>query len=200
MTDERPRPRYGEYATPQEQAEIVAKSLPPVSPLLTPGDQPNAVNPLSAPRVDEADARQPIREGSQPTVAGAASEPSRKPRTWDRILSMSLLGYGLFTVVAGMFQYADLASVIQQVYDTQDIGTFRSTGAVTTVGIVIRVGMVALWAVTALLTVRVLRSGRLSFYIPLIGGVVATLGVFVLLAVVLISDPGFMDYVQGMQS
>ncbi|MBC7517287.1 MAG: hypothetical protein H7248_00115 [Microbacteriaceae bacterium] len=34
MTEERPKPRYGEYATPQTQAEAVADSMPPVSPLL----------------------------------------------------------------------------------------------------------------------------------------------------------------------
>ncbi len=214
MSDDRPRPRYGEYATPQEQAEIVARSMPPVSPLLTPADQPTSVHPGSVhpgsvrPGSAHPGSAHPQAGDSRPGVASAGRGSDQtprqtsqaKPRAWDRILSLALLGYGLFTVVTGLFQYADLASVIQQVYDVQGIGTFTATPSVDTAGVVLRLALVVVWIATALLTVPMLRAGRIAFYIPLIGGAVMGILMTVILTGLLIADPTFMDYVTEMQS
>ncbi|MEY2848203.1 MAG: hypothetical protein RI885_868 [Actinomycetota bacterium] len=200
MADERPKPRYGEYATPQEQAEIVARSMPPLSPLLTPADQPAAVPPAGGVAAGEGAGAMP---GGSAASSAAPAKPRiapPKPRMWDRVLSLALLGYGLYTVLTGLFQYADLAGVIQQVYEIQGIGTYTATASAETAGVVIRVVLVGVWLVTALLTVRLLRAGRFAFYVPVIGGVLVGIVISVMLGGLLVADPAFMDYVGELQS
>lgn len=170
--DERPRPKYGEYATPQNQAEAIAGSMPPVSPLLTPGSSPVAPP-------------DPARQDVRPR------------RRWDLILSIGLLAYGFFNVVAGFFQYSNIAEVVNQAYALQGVGEFTSTEFAETVGLAINVVNVVIYAVTALVTIRLLRARRLAFYVPLIGGALAAIVVAVLLLVLMFSDPAFMAYVNN---
>lgn len=176
---ERPRPEYGEYASPQGQADAIAKALPPVSPLLTPADRPAAVTPAS-----------PVGRTTAPVLT-----PSRPRRRWDLVLSIALLAYGLLTVFGGFVQYSDIPAIINQAYAAQRIGEFTSIEQAETVGTTIMVANVAVYAITAFLTVRLLRARRLAFYVPLIGGAVAATITVILILTLVINDPAFREFV-----
>ncbi len=176
---ERPRPEYGEYATPQNQADAIAKALPPVSPLLTPAGRQAAVTPPA-----------PAARTAAPFPA-----PSRPRRRWDLFLSIALLAYGLLTVFGGFVQYSDIPAIINQAYAAQRIGEFTSIEQARTVGTTIMVANVTLYAITAFLTVRLLRARRLAFYVPLIGGAVAATVTVVLILTLVVNDPAFREFV-----
>lgn len=176
---ERPRPEYGEYASPQGQADAIAKALPPVSPLLRPADRPAAVTPAA-----------PAERTISPVLT-----PLRPRRRWDLILSIALLAYGLLTVFGGLVQYSDIPAIINQAYAAQRIGEFTSIEQAETVGTTIMVANVALYAITAFLTVKLLRARRLAFYVPLIGGAVAATITVILILTLVVNDPAFQEFV-----
>ncbi|MCU1526126.1 MAG: hypothetical protein JWO18_3020 [Microbacteriaceae bacterium] len=170
MTDPRPRPQYGEYATPQEQAKAVGASAPHFG---------HAIPPASPPTY------------SAPPAAKTT------PRRWDLVLSTALLAYGLINVFSGFFQFSDLGRLIDGVYATQGVGQFTPTSLSATLGIVINASNVVLWIATAFVTVRLLRRQKLAFYVPLIGGAVASIVAASCLMVLLFSDPAFSAYLNG---
>ncbi|WP_165063896.1 DUF6264 family protein [Marisediminicola senii] len=182
--DERPRPRYGEYATPQQQAETVAHSLPPVPPVIMPADHAGAVSPVPTP---------PAAGTTGPTAPGAPGAP-RTRRRWDLILSVALLAYGLFTVLSGLVQYSNLGAMMQQVYDTQGVGDFTEYDLARTIGFTLIVVNTVIYAITLYITVRLLRATRLAFYVPLIAGVLASIVTVGLIVTLMLSDPAFVTY------
>jgi len=165
MTDERPRPQYGEYATPEQQR---AAGGTPVAP-----QQPR-------PPAPQAPAAQPWR--------------------WDRILSILLLAYGLYSVITGVYQFRDLSGLLDQIYQLEGVGTFTPTALSAALGIVIVVSQIVIYIATLLITMTLLRRRRLSFWVPLVGGALAGLVVTVCLLVLMGSDPAFIAYVGGMST
>ncbi|MBC7725775.1 MAG: hypothetical protein H7146_13685 [Burkholderiaceae bacterium] len=199
MTDERPRPEYGEYATPQEQAEIIARSLPPVPPVLRPRDVDGAVAPVVPPAAQTPHAPHlpaPHRPAALLPGVGAdrdgASPPGR--RRWDHLVSLLLMTWGTLTVIAGFFQYSDIPAVLTQVYAQQGIGAYVGTGFATSAGLIINVSNVLILVATVYLTARRLRARKLAFWVPLVGGAVAGAITGVLLISLIVSDPTFQAY------
>ncbi len=182
MTEQRPRPQYGEYASPQAQAQAIAGSLPPIIPA------PTAPHPVTA----AAPARS---AGSGVRMGGSASRP--KSRRWDLILSLVLLAYGALNVVAQIFQATDLATVLSRFYTVQGIGTFTPTELSSTLGIVLNVITVVVFLATVAVTSTLLRRGRLAFYVPIVGGALALLVALVFVMVLLSRDPSFTAYING---
>ncbi|HEY8912015.1 DUF6264 family protein [Lacisediminihabitans sp.] len=178
MTDPRPRPQYGEYASQKDQAAAAGLPAPSFAP------------PVVPPAAERAAERAAVERGAAPSATGAAA-----PRRWDIFLSYALLAYGAVTVVAGFFQFTDLNAVIEQVYTMMSIGTYTPTALAGTLGIVINVSNVVLFVITVAVTMRALRKGRLAFYLPIIGGAVAYLVSFVCLATLMLGDPAFTAYV-----
>jgi len=168
MTDQRPRPQYGEYASSDDQAKAAGIPAPSFAPPPVPPAAQHAPPPLG--------------------VAGPA-------RRWDILLSYALLAYGAVNVVAGFFQFANLGAVLEQVYTTMGIGTYTPTALAGALGVVINVTNVVLFVLTAIVTTRQLRRGRLAFYLPIIGGVLAWIVSFVCIAVLMLGDPVFSAYV-----
>ncbi|HEY0260140.1 MAG TPA: DUF6264 family protein [Lacisediminihabitans sp.] len=170
MTDPRPRPKYGEYASPEVQAKAIG----------TPAEPP----PPTAPPA-------PLR----PYSPAATAVP--RPRRWNVVLSVALLAYGLINIIGGFFQFSDPASLLNDVYAAQGIGTFTPSALATALGVVINVSSAVLWIIAAAVTGRLLRRNRLAFYVPVIAGVVASIVVGVCLLVLMFSDPAFTTYVNG---
>lgn len=183
MSDERPHPQYGEYASPEQQAKAMGlKHVPPITPVLAPG--------VSGPA-----AQLPPRPYN---LSGSVATAPVTPRRWDLTVSAILLGYGLFTVVSGFFQYADLGSLINRVYEAQGVtGAFSSNRLAGVLAIVINVSDVVLFLATTLITVRVLRRGKVAFYIPLIGGAIAGIVVMICVLTLIVGDPSFMAFIRG---
>ncbi len=180
----RPRPQYGEYASPEQQAKAMGVTSPP----------PPTVPALAA-RPTGALAPPPPPYGQNlPRAATVAT-----PRRWDLMLSAVLLAYGLYSVVSGMFQFADLGALINRVYQMQGIGQFTTTQLATTLGIVINTSDVVLFVATALITFTLLRRGRVAFYVPLIGGAVAGIIALVCILVLMFGDPAYLNHFSGLK-
>ena len=167
---ERPRPQYGEYATPEEQRarirqpEPVAVTPPPPTPVA------------------------PAAVAAQPGRMGAPAAP--RPRFADRIVTFGLLGYGLFTVLGSIpaaADYGQFAANFLAMFGVDqalsDPAGARGWGLAA--ALVLGVG----WVVTLGLSWMSVRAGRISFWIPLVGGVVCNMVSSALLVAPLMSDP-----------
>lgn len=167
--DSRPRPAYGEYATPEEQRSRI--------------QQPDVTEALSA--------------GVAPDAAPAApaSVASRPASPVNRIVTVALLAAGAVNVIFSVVSYLDIVPVIERSMQIMGIpGEFTNVAAAQTWGVVAAVLLVVGYALTALWAIRRLRAGRLSWWIPLVGAVVVYIVVSICLAVPLTSDPAFLDF------
>ena len=213
--ERRPRPQYGEYATPQEQAKIIADSLPPVSPLLvapsakqtstkrTPAKQTPAapaVHPASEPPTAVGSAhRAPNAATSASANAEVRPAAPRRRRRWDLILTAVLLGYASVNVIAQFMARDMLTTIVTQFFVAQGIGDYTPTALTTTLGNSLNVVTLALFVLTVLATTWMLRRGRVAFWVPIAGGVAATIVALVFVVILLQSDPAFTAYLAGLR-
>ena len=203
--ERRPRPQYGEYATPQEQAKIIADSLPPVSSLLVPAPAAptppaTAGHPASAsPTAGGSAHRAP--DAATRASANAAVRPAapRRRRRWDLILTALLLGYASVNVIGQLMARDMLSTIVTQFFVAQGIGVYTPTALTTTLGNSLNVVTLTLFAVTVLVTTWMLRRGRVAFWVPIAGGVAATIVALVFVVILLQSDPAFTAYLAGVR-
>ncbi|MFT4212026.1 MAG: DUF6264 family protein [Microbacterium sp.] len=162
---ERPRPQYGEYATPEEQAARIRQPAPASSPPVPP------IDPVPAP----------------PTASAAVPSPGRMI---DRIFTFGLLGYGLFNVLTTIPTIADYGTFAANLLSTlgvdaslADPSAGRGWGVAAS--LVLGIG----WVAAAAASWLNLRARRISFWIPLAAGVLCNMISSLLLLVPLIGDP-----------
>lgn len=196
--DSRPRPAYGEYATPEEQRARIR--------------QPDATEALSS---GQALVTDPAKIGAPPAspsgvpVPGASSAGkdtdtgakvlAMKQRPVDRTITVALLVFGLFTVVtsiAGLIDFSGFADTWMQTAGIDAEFTNYEQGRLWgTIGaIVFSLG----WLLTAYLSWRLLRRGRIAFWVPIVGAVVSYIALTACLMVPLLGDPAIADYVTRM--
>lgn len=179
MTDTpRPAPQYGEYATPEQQQEIIRRSGGPQTP------------------VAAADA--PVLPVAVPVPAAAAEASSEAvdsaPRRRDRFVTIALLAYGLYTVVTTIPQLIDYAGFAELWMSMAGIDAdFTAAAEGRTWGITAAVLFAVGWITTALLSWRAIVRGRLSWWIAVVGAVVSFIVVSICLSVPLMSDPAVIE-------
>ena len=182
MTDDRPRPQYGEYATPTQQAQASGEPIPDLA------------NPSSHATAPNSGVQPEVNMHQPPPYTGAALTPDgvtsvRRPRRWDLIISIALLVYGATGVLKGLIDRTDLNAAMRELYSRANLGTYQAVDLATSLSHVIDFSNTVLIAITALLTIRRLRLGRIAFFIPLIGGILSTaIGTACLIAI-LMADP-----------
>ena len=183
-SDERPRPQYGEYATPEEQQARIR--------------QPDATDALLAGQALDAPANPtaaPAQQAPPATRTGSAlARPVTGWRLADRIVTFGLLGYGLFNVIATavqLFSFEQFANTMLGLLGIDTAFSNVSEGQLwgALAGITVIVG----WALTAYLTFRRLRRGKISFWIPLAGFLVVQTAVVVMISIPLVNDPAFSE-------
>lgn len=182
MDELRPKPKYGEYATPEEQRARIAEPLAPLG------------EPVSYPSREAADEMSSASE-VQPVGHGRLHGASRRI---DAVVTTAFLVYGLATLLTSLRDFMDIPGVINRGYLSMvtrgliaSAPAFQSTVAANLVGI----GLAALWsavwvAAVAYSWVRV-RAGRLAFWVPLVAGVLANLVLAVAILVLLLTDPSW---------
>ena len=182
---ERPRPQYGEYATPEEQRARIA-ALGGAAP------HPDVVEPAvvpGAPAGPPAGSGAPVHrhpEAPRPTTTAA-----RPTRLADRVISVALLAYGLVTVLGAIPQLIDFVGFANTWMDMAGIeATLADPAAGRAWGIAAAIFYSVGWLATAMLTWWSLSRRRLSWWIPLVGAIVTFIIVSLLLAAPLLSDPG----------
>jgi len=170
VSNEQQTPAYGEYATPEQQAAAMGvHRLAPQPPIVR------------------------TTEKSGDLSQSSANSRGTRPRSWDLILTALLLAYGLWNVISGLVRYSRLSTVAQEIYTMLGLGTFTSSrpGLSQALGLAINVSDVVIFAVVAFLSYRLVSRGRIAFWVPLTGGVIATIIGIGLLFALLSSDPGF---------
>jgi hypothetical protein len=141
---EKPRPQYGEYATPEQQAHAMGKR--PIPPLRQfPEIPPPPPNPEQ--RV---------------VVAPPAGHPV------DRVVTMIMLAFGVYSMFTGGSSYLNFGSVLES--SAKQYGfSYTSTSSDAAAGYWLFALQLLLFAVTAVLAILRVRRGRIAFYIPFAG-------------------------------
>lgn len=186
MTDQ--RPQYGEYATPDEQRRLAG--LPPLD-AVTPDASDAAV-----PSAGSQGVTSPVVE---PLVPTAPARSITKARPWDRIITIALLAYGLVNVFMTGMAYLDLPTVMNQSMGILGIeGEFTNFAQGKLWGTTAAILLVVGWVITAWLSLRRLRTGKLTWWVPLVGAAATMLIVSICIMIPMMGDPAFMAYVDGM--
>lgn len=172
--DARPRPQYGEYATPEEQRARIQR--PEVTESLEAGVAP-ARETTAAPAAPSAAVRGPLA---------------------DRVVTFVLLVYGLVSVISTIVQLWDFPGYAERAAQLLGVdATYTALTAGHLWGAVASVVYGVGYLLTAWLTWRRLRRGRIAFWVPLAGFVATTLVAGICITVALTADPGFMSALTG---
>ena len=180
MTDPDPEPRrrqapqYGEYATPEEVAELRGPDAPPLIPLETAPPPPPSGRPLPGP----------------------PPPGQRRGPVWDGIATFGLLGLGTVDVLRNIAGFVDLRATLTTQLGALGYADVEVPGSVGPWGYVLIVLNVVLLVAAFVLSMRLLRRGRIAFWVPLVAGVVAAIAD----AIVLLSVLGASGALQVLQN
>ncbi|PZE38474.1 hypothetical protein DEJ25_10375 [Curtobacterium sp. MCPF17_011] len=105
------------------------------------------------------------------------------------LLTFVLLAMGLVSVVQSL-SIGSVASTVRQTLETnytelQDPGTLNGAAMISAVGMLVVFALVLWWSVVRL------RAGRRTFWVPLLGGAVATVFSSIVFVIVVFQDDGF---------
>jgi hypothetical protein len=207
--DPRPKPQYGEYATPEEQRAAIKVPAEHLRHLLDgePAARADATPPdSSVPAPVSGSDRDGVasdRTGQRPQAhdghGARAAQPTiaRNPaaRSIDRVATYGLLAVGLLNVLTTLPGLFDLGNAINATFQQFGIGAYHAGPLTTVLGIVLVVVYAGGWLATAALSVWSLRRGRITFWIPLVAGIVVMIVSMVCFAVLFFGDQSFLDYV-----
>lgn len=129
-----------------------------------------------------------------PVEATPVPAPAVPGRTWDRVLTFALLAFGLYTVISSFIAFTQLPATLDAVFAQLGVGDFTSDAAANAVGLAANIIQPIIWVIVAWLSWRSLQTGRVTFWIPLAGGVLANLIVGILVGVVMAGDPAYLEY------
>ncbi len=172
----RPRPQYGEYATPEEQRARIQEPPPwqmqPATPVM--GEAQGAGIP-----------------SPPPAAAG-------RPRPVDRIVTFALLAYGLVNVISSVTALADYGAYAETMVEMLGVDAQLSDPAAgrpwgVAAAVVLAIG----WCATAAVSLWSMRRGRLTWWIPLAAGIVFTFVAGTLMLIPLVNDPVVWNAIVG---
>ncbi|MFC8681711.1 DUF6264 family protein [Microbacterium ureisolvens] len=164
----RPRPQYGEYATPEEQRARIQEPAP---------WQLEALTPI-------------MTDAPEPGIPQAPPVVGKRQRPVDRIVTFALLAYGLVNVISTVPAFLDYAAYAESILATLGVEAELSDPAAGRAwGIAAVLVLIIGWCATAVVSVWSMRAGRLTWWIPLVGGVVFIFLAGALMAIPLMNDP-----------
>lgn len=158
MSDDLPRPQYGEYATPEQQAAAMGKPWPPPP---EPETLPATAEPANY----------------RPTYV------TRQPGYANRFFTVFLLGFGALMLFGDIPIYTNFASALKGAYASSGY-TVTVPASLGAAGIPILIANVVIYAVTVVFSVLAMRRGRASFYIPVVGFIVFVIAASVITVIV----------------
>jgi Family of unknown function (DUF6264) len=117
----------------------------------------------------------------------------RPRRIWDVVLTSILLAFGAYSVLSSLRAFSNFGSIVASAFEQRGLGAFSSFGLASGVGFGLNVFGVVLLGIAILVSVRLLRSNRLAFWVPLSAGVLNVIIIVVGMIAVMVSDPAFTD-------
>ncbi|MCJ0700006.1 DUF6264 family protein [Frigoribacterium faeni] len=183
--DERPRPRYGEYA-PEGWVNPVA----PVETQTPPPGRSDGTAPT--PQAGPRDATTPGAWGAPPRPGAGDLSGARR---FDRVATFVLLGIGLYSVISNVVMASTFSSTLLSALSGAGYSTDAFTGqeALQRSGVIIAVLTVAVFAITLMWSIRRLAARKVTFWVPLSAGVLMSIVQMVLVLGVLFGDAAFVQ-------
>ncbi|KZC94066.1 MULTISPECIES: DUF6264 family protein [Clavibacter] len=150
-------------------------------------------SPSAGPTSGPGPSSEPGRPGYLPT-----QEPRRAGRRLDAAVTIALLAVGALNLLFSLGSYTDLPGALSRAFPALGIaGAYTPTSATGPVGVALLVITVSVFAATVALSLRRIRLGRIAFWVPLVGVVVATVVSALLLSSLLTADPAFQQFVMN---
>ena len=194
----RPAPGYGEYApegwvnpvlVEQERQERERQERERQDQARATGVRDAA--PSDGVRGDRAGAD--ARSGAVPAGAQRSMARSRFGRTpADFVLTVGLLAFGLVSVVQSL-SVGEVASTVRRTLETQ-YTALNDPSALSTAAAIAAITNVVVFALVAWWSIRRLRARKRTFWVPLVGAVVATAISTIAFVVVVMQDQAFVDF------
>ena len=186
VSDPRPKPQYGEYATPEEVA-AARGPLPVERPMTHPTAHPIA-SPLASP-----DRRLP----SAPQPRGTRTAAAHPAGRWNTPITASLLTIGAWFTVSSIPGFLQFGSVLSQAFAMYGVADVTFGQLAQTVGIVLLTVSLLLLVAAIGLALLAIRRGRRSIWIPVVAGIAMVASYFVAVSVVVANTPGALDLIQN---
>jgi len=201
VPEPRPKPRWGEYAP--ESTVVPGTVTPPLG-----QSTGTAVNSATSTAADAA-ADTAIGTASSASATGdlagsrvgaqadvpVAAPTVRPRRTWDIILTTALLALAVYDVIGGYSTFANLAPVMQSIYDQLSIGQFASPALAAQWGLIANIARITILLLVILVSLRLVSRRRLAFWVPLAGGALAVIVALACFMVIIASDPAYLEFV-----
>ncbi|MEO6533671.1 MAG: DUF6264 family protein [Pseudolysinimonas sp.] len=184
--DERQRPQYGEYATPEQVAE--ARGPLPVEPS-------DPVSRLAAPIAGPTSAGA-AKPGARPSPAVRSAPPprgapvaARHPRQANNLITALLLVAGIWNTVSSIPSYLDFGTSLSRGLELLGYGTVTFGAIAHTVGIVLLVTSLLILIAAVGISLRLIRAGRRSIWVPVVAAVLYLVAFFAVMTVIVANTP-----------
>jgi hypothetical protein len=183
--NERPRPQFGELAPPGWVWHP----------------------PADADRLDTARKPEPEAEQPEPSTAPVFGPAGPRPQaqagaatgtpTWNLTLTVLLGVFGFFGMSYSIATLQAIPASMQLLHSTNGLGEYTPAPIVGTLVLVGSILMAAVWVVSAAVSAWLLIKRRLSFWVPLVAGVVAMVALLIFAGAVLATDPVLLGFYSG---
>ena len=196
--DKRPRPQFGELA-PEGWVWTPPVTEAQAEPEADAPSRSAAPQTSAKPDAKKAEAKRLDADAIKPGAAAFDPNAPQKPiRLGDVLATSVLIMLGLVMTASGVQQFFQLQDMIGLFYTQEGIGTYAGGTTAQTAGAVAAVSQIVIMLAVIGFSVHLIGKRRLSFWVPLAGGALAVIVVFICMMVALFADPTFMTYVQGM--
>ena len=168
MTDERPRPQYGEYATPEQQARAAGHQFDPKA-------AARAIQEAQAAQAAQAERAIPHPAKAPPAVDSRVPKQSPFRSTVlvrhpiDRFFTVFMLGIGIFSLIYSVPSLLSFAATFDSAYARSGVGKFPEPDLANQVGIWILVANSVLLMLTVAWAFRRISRGKPASFVPVIG-------------------------------
>jgi len=145
------------------------------------------------PKDDSATPAVPVAPDAASIPTAATAPVASRAPGWDRPVTLALLIFGLLVTFFMVSVLGSLPEAMQVLYTQEDLGTYTPAASVAgliTAGRIVEAGI---WLLTTVLSILLLTRGRRAFYVPLVGGAVSVVAIFVFIGVVLTTDPTLLE-------
>lgn len=187
-----PAPQYGAIV-PGAAQHTPGAAKPASSPSLTGVPHNLGVGQLrsGSPQHFEAPAAVSVGQGAQAPAApqGVPVAGPVKNRVGDRVVTILLLAVGAMGALnfaSGFMSLPQSFGIVAEAFKMTD---WVAPASIATIGIVGVFVILGIYACTLILSVQRMRRGKLAFFIPLIGGAVAFIAMFVIISIAMSQAP-----------
>jgi len=190
VTDTRPRPEYGEYASPAEQAEAMGISEAELAAVTAPKPAPGKpADEVEAKIEPTAGLLPPPRPEDAIPLPPPPAPAAAKNRRWDRAATYAMLFVGIYWLVVFTASFRDLGTAMEQTTKMLDLGEFTSFALADSFGFWLSIIVPVVYVITAGIAIVRVRAGKLAFFVPLIGAGVGGVITLVFFTILMYSDP-----------